>query len=156
MTPLNPELDLELTRLLKAPPAKVWRCWTEPELLKRWFTPHPVVTREAIMDVRPGGRFYTVMVIDGVDHASDGCFLAVEPERLLVFTDTLEAGFRPVAEPGLGFTAMLTFTAEDGGTRYTARAMHGKPESAKQHAEMGFHEGWGAVAVQLEGVAQGL
>jgi uncharacterized protein YndB with AHSA1/START domain len=157
MTPLDPDRDLELTRLMAVPPATVWRCWTEPELLKRWFTPHPVITRHAEIDLRPGGRFFTIMVMpDGTEMPNYGSYLEVEHERRLTFTDTLEAGFRPAPAPGLGFTAMLTFAPEAGGTRYTARAMHRDRAVCESHAKMGFHEGWGTAAAQLETVARGL
>ena len=45
--------DLEISRLLQAPRAAVWRCWTEPELLKRWFAPAPWTTPEAEIDLGP-------------------------------------------------------------------------------------------------------
>ena len=63
MRPFDPKLDLELTRLFTAPPAKVWRCWTEPALFCQWWTPPPVTTREAVIEAFPGGRFYSLMVM---------------------------------------------------------------------------------------------
>ncbi|MCF1707236.1 SRPBCC family protein [Tabrizicola sp. J26] len=157
IAPFNPDLDLEINRLLKAPVAKVWRCWTEPELVKQWFTPKPVVTRDVEIDLRPGGRFHTVMVmVDGSEHPGEGCFLDIEFERRLVWTDTLEAGFRPATSAMFGFTGCILMHPEDGGTRYIARAIHGKREVARQHEEMGFHEGWGTVAQQLEAFARTL
>ncbi|MDZ4094871.1 MAG: SRPBCC family protein [Paracoccaceae bacterium] len=157
MTSFNPELDLELNRLLKAPPAKVWCCWTEPALLMQWFAPKPVITTEAIMDVRAGGRFFTKMVMpDGTEYPNDGSFLQVIPELRLVFTDIFTADWCPVAAPGLGFSAILDFAPEGGGTRYTARARHRTPDQMKQHADMGFHDGWGAATTQLELLAASL
>ena len=47
--------ELVLTCTFDAPPEKVYRAWTEPELLKRWFAPRPVATPVAELDVRPGG-----------------------------------------------------------------------------------------------------
>ncbi len=40
--------------------------------------------------------------------------------------------------------------ARGGSTRYTARARHWTDEARKSHAEMGFHDGWGACADQLQ------
>jgi uncharacterized protein YndB with AHSA1/START domain len=142
-------LDLILTRRMTVSPARVWRAWTEPELLKQWFTPKPVVTREAVIELKPGGRFYTVMVLpDGTEMAGDGCFLVVEPERRLVFTDCLAPGFRPAAEPF--FTAEIVLEPDGAGTLYTARAMHANADTRRKHEEMGFHDGWGTAATQLE------
>lgn len=157
ISPFNPDLDLEINRLLKAPVARIWRCWTEPELLKQWWTPKPVTVRHVELDLRPGGRFHSVMVLpDGNEHATDGCVLELERERRLVWTDALLAGFRPAAKPMFGFTAYIAMHPEDGGTRYIARAIHGKREVAQQHQDMGFHDGWGTVTTQLEALAGGL
>ena len=49
------ERELVLTRLIDAPREKLYRCWTESELLKKWFTPAPWTTPFAELDVRPGG-----------------------------------------------------------------------------------------------------
>lgn len=157
MTPFNPDLDLELTRHFDAPPAKVWRCWTEPALLMQWFAPKPVITTEAMMDLRAGGRFYTKMVMpDGTEYPNEGSFLEVVVNQRLAFTDLFTADWAPVAAPGLGFSATLTFAAEGDGTRYTARARHRTPAEKQQHADMGFHEGWGAASAQLDTLAQTL
>ena len=48
------ERELVLSRLIDAPRNKVYRCWTEPELLKQWFAPKPFTTSEALLDTRPG------------------------------------------------------------------------------------------------------
>lgn len=157
MTPFNPALDLELTRLFTAPPAVIWRCWTEPNLLCQWWTPVPVVTREAVIEPWAGGRFYSLMVMpDGLEMPNDGYFLEVVPLQRLVFTDLLTAGWAPVDNPGLGFTAEINFAPEGKGTRYTARARHRTPEQMKSHEDMGFHDGWGTVATQLEDFSKGM
>lgn len=153
----DPGLDLEINRLLKAPPAKVWRCWTEAELLVKWFTPPPVVTREAVIELYPGGLFRTVMVFpDGAEHAGDGAVLDVVHERKFVFTDCLGPGFRPVSGEKLGFTGMILLEPEGSGTRYVARAIHGDRATRDSHEKMGFSEGWGMVAGQLDAFAQTL
>ncbi|MFP5515195.1 MAG: SRPBCC family protein [Alphaproteobacteria bacterium] len=154
-TDFNPQLDLELKREVAVPPKLVWRAWTEPELLMKWFTPVPWRTTACEIDLRPGGKFRTVMEgPNGERNDSTGCFLAVEPERLLVFTDALGPGFRPT---GGGFmTASVTIEPTAGGTLYTAIAFH-KDEAAKtQHEEMGFHQGWGTALDQLVALVKGL
>lgn len=157
VTPIvfDPRLDLELKREVAVPPRLVWRAWTEPELLMKWFTPAPWRTTACEIDLKPGGRFRTVMEgPNGERNDSTGCLLAVEHERLLVFTDALGPGYRPA---GSGFmTASVTLEATETGTLYTAVACH-KDEAAKtQHEEMGFHLGWGTALDQLVAVAKGL
>ncbi|WP_210402060.1 SRPBCC family protein [Pseudotabrizicola formosa] len=150
---LNPETDLDLTRHIKAPPAKVWRCWTEPALLEQWFAPKPVVTRDVQIDLRPGGIFATTMDIPGMDSQTGaGCILEVVPERRLVWTDLLGPGYRPAAD-SFGMTALILLEHEGSGTLYRAIALHRTADQRKSHEDMGFHQGWGMAADQLERVA---
>ncbi len=158
---LNPELDLELTRTFTAPPALVWRCWTEPRLICQWFCPKPWYVSEAVVDLRPGGRFFTLMNgPDGEVAPNEGSFLEVVPGRKLVFTDIFNADFAPsanaVSGSGLHFAAIVTFDPEGTGTRYRAVVRHSTPEDAEKHRAMGFHDGWGAAAAQLEELAKTL
>ena len=53
--------ELVLTRLINAPREKVYRAWTDPEILKQWFAPLPYTTPVAELDVRPGSANYIVM-----------------------------------------------------------------------------------------------
>ncbi|NRB01134.1 MAG: SRPBCC domain-containing protein, partial [Rhodobacteraceae bacterium] len=39
MFDVNPATDLTIERLMKCRPETIWRCWSEPELVKQWFTP---------------------------------------------------------------------------------------------------------------------
>lgn len=148
--------DLTLHRILKAPRALVWRCWTEPELMKHWFCPKPHFVTEAKVDLRAGGQFFTVMNVNGDLYPSDGSFLEVVPQERLVFTDLLLSDWRPVDAPGLGFTAIITLKDHPQGTEYTALARHRTPEQARKHEEMGFSQGWGIAAEQLEAAALAL
>ena len=50
--------ELSLTRLIDAPRDRLFRAWTQPDLLKRWFTPRPWTTPVVELDVRPGGSSY--------------------------------------------------------------------------------------------------
>ena len=47
--------ELVLTRLIDVPREKLWRCWTEPKLIRQWFSPKPWSTPSAKVDVRAGG-----------------------------------------------------------------------------------------------------
>ncbi len=153
--PFDETLDLRLTRDVAATPAQLWEAWTNPEHLKQWFAPKPVRVTEAEIDPRPGGRFRTVMALpDGTEMAGEGCVLAAEPERRLMWTDALSRGWRPNAEPFM--TAEITMEPIDGGTRYTALVLHKDAADRTRHEEMGFHDGWGTVLTQLEEFARKL
>ena len=72
-------------------PELVWRAWTEPELITQWFTPRPWTTPVAEVDLRPGGRFRTVMRSpEGEENDNTGCFLEIVPNERLVYTDSFD------------------------------------------------------------------
>ncbi|MDR2336334.1 MAG: SRPBCC family protein [Burkholderiaceae bacterium] len=147
--------DLVLTRLLDAPADKLYRCWTEPALLVKWFVPAPWSVARAEVDVRPGGRCLIVMQSpEGQEIPNDGVYLEAVPGRRLVFTDAYRAGWVPSDKPFM--TAIVTFEPEGQGTRYTAIARHWNEQDRKTHEDMGFHTGWGICAEQLERLARTL
>lgn len=147
--------ELVVTRLIDATPDKVYRCWTEPELVKQWFAPKPWTTPRVEMDVRAGGSSLVVMRgPDGNELPNPGVFLEVVPNRKLVATDAYTKAWEPSAKPFL--TLVLTFEPEGSGTRYTARARHWSAEDREAHEKMGFHEGWGKTTDQLEALAKTL
>ena len=140
--------ELVLTCTFDAPPEKVYRAWTEPQLLKRWFAPRPYETPVAELDVRPGGASRIVMRgPDGQEIPCPGVFLEVVENRRLVMTDAFTAAWQPSAKPFM--TTILTFEDDGGRTRYTARVLHWSAEDCDAHENMGFHEGWSQVAGQL-------
>jgi uncharacterized protein YndB with AHSA1/START domain len=146
------ERELVLTRLIAAPRAKLWRAWTEPELLKQWFAPLPYTTPVAELDLRPGGRCLVVMRDpEGRDWPNPGVYLDVVENERLVFTDAFVSAWEPSAKPFM--TAIVTLADENGGTRYTARVLHWTVADREEHERMGFHQGWGQCADQLAALA---
>lgn len=85
---LKTKPSLSLVRTFRAAPDKVWRAWTEPEAMRRWFAPtdaFAVPIAEA--DVRVGGRYRIVMKApDGEEHDVRGEYREVVPVEKLVFT----------------------------------------------------------------------
>lgn len=156
--------DLVLERVMDAPRQLIWEAWTSPEHLKRWWAPKPYQTTECEIDLRPGGIFRTRMVgPDGFDEDGAGCFLEVVEAAKIVWTSALGPGYRPndlgpeEGCAGFPFTAVITLEdTGDGKTRYKAVAMHRNAADRDTHEKMGFHEGWGTCAAQLEQVAQSL
>jgi uncharacterized protein YndB with AHSA1/START domain len=153
----DPKLDLQQLREIDVPAADVWRAWTQPEVLKKWFCPRPWKVTECDIDLRPGGIFRTVMQSpEGEDMvAGAGTYLVVEPEQRLVWTNALGPGFRPNPIPqdspiGFAFVVDLKLLALPGGrTRYHARVMHATEAARDAHAKMGFEPGWNTALDQL-------
>ena len=156
MTPeLDPETDLGFTRTLAVPRHLVWECWTSPEHIPHFFIPAPHKVTAVDIDLRVGGRFNTTFEVEGNVMDNHGVYLEVVPQEKLVFTDGYSEGWKPAPEPFM--TAILLLAdAPDGGTTYTAIARHRNPQARKTHEDMGFFDGWGTVAAQLETYARGL
>lgn len=161
---MSDNLDLVLERTINAPRDLVWEAWTNPEHLKRWFAPKPYEISELELDLRPGGIFRLRMVgPDGFDtgHGNPGCVLEVIAGEKLVWTSALAPGYRP-AETGEGcesfpMTAVVTLAdAGDGRTLYRAVALHKSMADRDAHEQMGFQDGWGKCADQIEELAQEL
>lgn len=158
------ELDLVLERTLNGPRDLVWRAWTDPALLKQWFAPRPYMISELEMDLKPGGIFRIRMTgPDGFDtgHGNAGCVLEVVEGEKLSWTSALGPQYRP-AQMGEGcesfpMTAIVTLAdAGNGKTLYRAVALHKDQADRDQHEAMGFQDGWGTCADQLEELAADL
>lgn len=147
--------ELMLTRLIDAPRQTLYRCWTEPDLIKQWFTPRPWTTPVVEVDVRTGGRSYMLFRgPDGEEFPNRGVYLDIVPNERLVFTDAYTEAWAPSAKPFM--TGIISFADEGGKTRYTAVARHWTEEDRAQHEKMGFHDGWGKATDQLEALARSL
>lgn len=152
----DPKFDLVLERVVDVPANLVWKAWTEPEHVKKWFTPAPWKTVDCEIDLRPGGMFQVVMRSpDGQEFPNLGCYLEIVPNRRLAWTNALMPGFRPAASVGgeehapFRFTAIIELEAQGARTKYTATVIHGDEESRSKHEQMGFHQGWSAALDQL-------
>jgi uncharacterized protein YndB with AHSA1/START domain len=79
---------LSIERHYEVAPEKVWRAWTEPQALTRWFGPgNTECVTDAQLDVRPGGRYSIAFrTADGESHRVSGTYEEVEPCRRLRFT----------------------------------------------------------------------
>ncbi len=77
------ERELVVTRIIDAPRDLVFKAWTEPEQVARWWGPQGFVTTHCDMDIRPGGAFRCCMRSPaGTDHWKRGVYREiVEPER---------------------------------------------------------------------------
>ena len=141
--PKGPSLTLD--RTLRAPPARVWAAWTQPEVMATWFGPHHVRVEQAEADVRVGGRFRVVMREDnGERHEVAGDYAVVEPERRLVFS------WAWVSMPERVSRVTVTLRAVPEGTALTlVHDRFADPDTATRHAR-GWTESLERLAVQLD------
>lgn len=150
------ERDLSIARTIDAPRAVVWRCWTEPELLKQWYCPKPWRVSHVEQDIRPGGASLVVMNgPNGEVNRLPGQFLDVRDGERLIFTDAFDGDWRPAGKPFMvGFVELAD--AGEGKTNMVWGARHWNEEDRQAHLAMGFEQGWSAAADQLNELAQSL
>ena len=146
---MSADRELILTRLIDAPREKVYRAWTDPELLKQWFAPLPYTTPVG-RDRRAAGRRQPHR------HARPRRQGHAQPRRLSRGRARTSGWSSPTPTPKRGsrrekpfMTVILTFEDEGGKTRYTARVRHWTVADREAHEKMGFHQGWGICTDQL-------
>lgn len=136
--------DIVITRVFDAPRELVWKTWTDPQHVARWWGPRGFSTRIEQLDVRPGGKTKYVMVgPDGTEYPVGGQFTEVVPFERFTSTDEFGEDF-PVAIPAEMLGIMVTCAFEDlgGRTKLTLCISHPSAESLRQHKEMGVVGGW--------------
>ena len=147
--------DLSVERHIAAPPSRVWENMTKR--ITEWWCPKPWTTTVAELDWRPGGAFNLIM--RGPSGEADcqgeesvgGVLLELVSEQRFVFTDAFSKGWEPKKPFMVG---IFEIEADGDGTRYRATARHWTAEDMEKHREMGFEQGWRAVADQLAGLAE--
>ena len=146
--------ELSVTTLIDAAPGKVWQVMTER--MTEWWCPKPWTVTLDEIDLRTGGRCaMTMHGPEGETMPADGIFLEVVPGSRFVTTDAVvrDAGGR-LAASGPFMIGGWEIAPEGNGTRFTGWARHWTDEAQKQHEEMGFVPGWGAVAEQLKALCE--
>ncbi len=129
------EITLQIRRTFAAPRAKVFRAWTDPEELKKWWGPEGYVTPIAEVDLRVGGRYRLGMrkLPNGDVFYLTGTYQEVWRPEKLVYT------WRWEAEPELGETLVtVEFLDRDNSTEVVLTHELFPTEKARQ----GHEEGW--------------
>lgn len=113
-----------------APQALVWKCWTEADLLIKWFGSDPAgIVLDVSLDVRPGGRFeITFRDSDLSEHTCYGTYLLVEPRRDLKFTWAWKS------EPGVESLVHVQLVEEGSSTRLRLEHRELRTESKHDYA----------------------
>ena len=129
--------DLLVERVFAAPPDLVWRAFTEPEHLVRWWGPHGTTTVVTELDLRPGGTWRFVNTSpEGRATPFIGRYLELDPPNRLVQTFAVEA----FADQTV--TETTTFTATpDGGTRVATRSAFPSAEALQGAVASGMARG---------------
>jgi uncharacterized protein YndB with AHSA1/START domain len=108
------ELALRMTRIVRVPPATVFRACTEPEELARWWGPRGFTTPTIEIDLRVGGRYrFAMQPPEGTVFHLTGEFLEVDPSSRLAYTFVWE----PPDPDDRETVVRLSFRDVDGSTQ---------------------------------------
>ena len=143
-----------ITREFDAPKHLVWKAWTTPELVKRWWTANRGVATVCEIDLRVGGRWRYVMVIeDGFEVGFHGEYREIVPNERLVSTEAYEG--IPDADEHASLNTM-TLTEVDGRTTLEILVEHPTKEGRDMHIASGMEAGMQDAFDLLEEVASSL
>ena len=142
--------ELSITRYIGVPPHEVWDILAIRQ--EEWWCPAPWRVEIVAQERRAGGRSAMIMRgPDGEEMPQEGIFLEWTEGQRFVTTDAVNSRFEPLDPFMVG---IWEISPEGAGTRYTASARHWTEEAMKQHADMGFEQGWGACADQLKALCE--
>ena len=148
---LPADTQILITREFDAPRRLVYKAWTTPELVKRWWSGDRGVVTIADVDLRVGGAWRYVMTANGgFEVAFHGEYREIVPNERIVSTETYEG--MPDAEA----INTITFTEEDGRTTLTILVQHPNKESRDAHINSGMEGGMQEAMDHLEAVARSL
>ena len=139
---VDPDVPLaRITREFDAPPEKVFRAHTDPELLVQWLGPRGLEMRVDHFDCRTGGSYRYLHLSEGNEFGFHGCFHEVRPSELIVQTFTFE-GF----PDGVALERIVFEDLGDGRTRLTATSLVDSFEDrdafVSSGMEVGVREGY--------------
>lgn len=134
---LDPEVPLvRLIREFDAPPEKVFRAHTDPELVAQWLGPSRHEMRIHHFDCRTGGSYRYVHMSDGNEYGFHGCFHEVRPSELIVQTFTFEGAPDQVA-----LEKLVLEDLGDGRTRLVATSLVDSFEDRDAFVASGMEDG---------------
>jgi uncharacterized protein YndB with AHSA1/START domain len=140
-----------ITREFDAPKHLVYKAWTTPELVKRWWSAKRGEVTVAEIDLRVGGTWrYAMVTDDGFEVAFHGEFREIVPDERIVSTEVYEG------VPDAEAVNTLTLTEADGRTTLTILVQHASKEHRDAHIDSGMEAGMQDAMDLLEQVALSL
>jgi uncharacterized protein YndB with AHSA1/START domain len=122
MTQVIGERDITTTRILSAPRELVYKAWTEPEHVSKWWGPNGFRCTIQKMDLRPGGEWLlTLHGPDGADYKNKSTFKEVKEPSLLVYDHVAPH-----------FISTVTFDDLDGRTKVSMKMVFDSAEEMQQ------------------------
>jgi uncharacterized protein YndB with AHSA1/START domain len=152
--------DIEIRRTFDASTAQVWRAWTDPQRLMRWWGPKDFTAPTCRIDLRVGGKYLCCMHSpEGQDYWSTGVYREIVPQKRLVMTDSFadeKGNIVPASHYGMTgdfpmeLLVTVNFEERDGQTEMTLHH-EGFPEGEMHDmAEIGWNQSLDKLAESLK------
>ncbi len=130
-----PKGELVLTRSFDAPRDLVFKLWTDPQHVAKWWGPHGFTTTIERMDVRPGGAWrYSMRGPDGRDYPFAGEYVEIVPPERIVFLGTIHS------KTGHDVWTEVRFVERDGKTQIRIHQVYGFEGDATRGAPIGWSQ----------------
>jgi len=153
--------DLVIERIFDAPVELVWKAWTDPEHVKRWWGPKDFTAPAIKIDFRVGGTYlFCMRSPDGQDYWSTGVYREIVPLKRIVYTDSFadeKGNVVSASHYGMGddfpLELLVTLTFEDyqdGKTRFTLRHAGMPAGEDSEMAQMGWNQSLDKLAEALQ------
>jgi uncharacterized protein YndB with AHSA1/START domain len=148
---LPSDTEILITRVFDAPRHLVYRAWTTPELIRRWWSGDQGEVVSIEVDLRVGGAWRYVMTANaGFEVAFHGEYREIVPNQRLVTTEIYEGA--PEAEA----VTTATFNEAEGRTTVRVLVQHSSRENRDAHINSGMEEGLQEAMDHLEQVVASL
>lgn len=145
---LPSDTEILITRDFNAPKHLVYKAWTTPELVKRWWSANYGKVTVADIDLQVGGSWRYVMVTeDGTEVGFHGEYREIVPNERIVSTEVFEG--MPEGES----LNTLTLTEKDGQTQLSILVQHQNQEHRDAHINSGMEAGMQNALTLLEQIA---
>jgi uncharacterized protein YndB with AHSA1/START domain len=140
-----------ITREFDAPKHLIYKAWTTPELIKRWWSADRGAMTTAEIDLRVGGRWRYAMVTEtGFEVAFHGEYREIVPNERIVSTEVYEGA------PGAEAVNTIELSEQAGRTTLTVLVQHTSQADRDAHVESGMEDGLQEALNLLEQVAESL
>jgi uncharacterized protein YndB with AHSA1/START domain len=144
MNATKPAFELEFTRMIDAPRARVYEAWTNPEQMAKWFAPKPYQLFVNQMDFQPGGKFSMAMRgPGGEDFPFTGTYREIVPPAKLAWSGEFPG------DPTNNMLTVVTFEEEGSKTKLHVRQTFNVMTPTVKHATAGAKQGWTMTLNQL-------
>ena len=152
--------ELVITRVFDVPREIIWKAWTDPEIMKKWWGPKDFTSPVCKIDLRVGGKYlYSMRSPEGQNFWSTGTYREIVVPERLVMTDSFadaEGNVVPATHYGLSadfpleLQVMVTFEEHNGRTKMTLKHTGIPAGEMSKQTEAGWNESFDKLAGALK------